>query len=180
MECIVERLTDWDIVKAEALNTVGILDKGKSPTSAWIKKILMARHSPIRAMKFRIRLVGIKYWVSVHLCRHSQGITHYVRSQRDDRNVDRGISRDDIPQSALVNHDMVLNAESIINISKKRLCYQASKETRETWQAVVDELRRIGEIELASFCRPECWWCGNECPEMRPCGMCPPKEMPEL
>lgn len=180
MTCTIERLTRWEQVLAEALNTVGVLEVKKSPSSDWKKKILLARHSPIRALEFRIRLVGIRYWVSVHLCRHSIGITHYVRSQRDDRNPARTLSRDGLPQSALVNHDLVLNAESIINISKKRLCMQASKETREVWQAVVEELKRIGEVELASFCKPECWWCGNECPEMRPCGMRPPKTMPEV
>ena len=42
----------------------------------------------------------------------------------------------------------------------------------------VFELKNIGETELAAFCKPECWWCGNKCPEMKPCGLCPPKEMP--
>jgi hypothetical protein len=80
----------------------------------------------------------------------------------------------------LVNHDIILNAQEILYISKKRLCAKASKETREIWSKVVSELRNIGEVELSAFCKPECWWCGNKCPESAPCGLCPAKEMPQL
>ena len=97
-------------------------------------------------------------------------MTHFVQSQRDDRNVDRDVSRDDLPQSALVKHDIVLNAESIINISRRRLCAQASPETREAWSAVVAKLREIGEKELADACVPECVYRGF-CPEFKSCGL---------
>lgn len=180
MQCAIQRLTSWTLVYTEALATMGCSSKDKEPTSRWKARILQARHSPIRAMMYRIQLTGIKYWVSVHLCRHTQGVTHYVKSQRDDRNPECNESRDNFPQSALVNHEMVLNAESIINIARKRLCMKASPETRKVWEAVVQELKNIGEVELAAFCKPECWWCGNQCPEIKPCGICPPKEMPEI
>ena len=176
----IERLTNWNIVLNEARKTMGLEDSENTPTSEWKKKILMARHSPIRGLIFRISIENLKYWISVHFCRHSVGVTHFVQSQRDDRNETRVESRDDLAQSALVKHDMVINAESIINISRKRLCHKASDPTRKIWQKVVAELKNIGETELAAFCKPECWWMGNECPEMKPCGMCPPKAMPEI
>ena len=174
----IERLTDWELVLTEARKTMGLGDAEKEPTSIWKQKILMARHSPIRALQFRISITNLKYWVSVHLCRHALGITHFVQSQRDDRNEARIESRDELPQSALVKHDMVLNAESLINISKKRLCNKASIPTRHLWEEVKRQMSKIGEQEMASFMQPECWWCGNKCPEMRPCGRFPPKEMP--
>lgn len=175
----IERLTDWKLVLSKARKTMGLGDAVKGPTTEWKKKILMARHSPIRALEFNISIENLKSWVSVHLVRHNQGIRHFVQSQRDDRNEGRAVSRDDLPQSTLVKHDMVLNAESIINVSRKRLCMQASIETRQVWKLVVEELKNIGETELASFCQPECWWMGGECPEMKPCGMCPAKAMPQ-
>jgi hypothetical protein len=113
----------------------------------------------------------------VHLVRHHSVDGHWVSSQRPDRSPS-GASRHSIPQDAPVFHDIILNAQEILYISKKRLCMQASPETRVAWQMVVEELKRIGETELAAFCQPECWWCGNECPESKPCGMCPPKKFP--
>lgn len=176
----IQRLTEWDVVLNEARKTMGFDDVIHSPSSEWKRKILLARHSPIRGLMFRISIKNLKYWISVHFCRHTQGITHFVQSQRDDRVEGRVESRENLSQSELVKHDMVLNAESIINISKKRLCKKASVQTQQVWRMVVDELREIGEVELAAFCKPECWWCGNQCPEIKPCGMFPPKEMPAV
>ena len=65
---------------------------------------------------------------------------------------------------------MVLNAHAIINISRRRLCAQASPETRAVWQAVVEEIRNIGEVELADACVPECVHRGF-CPEFKSCGL---------
>ena len=111
----IERLTDWKLVLSKARKTMGMGDAVKEPTAEWKKKILMARHSPIRALEFNISIENLKSWVSVHLVRHNQGISHFVQSQRDDRNEGRPVSRDDMPQSTLVKHDMVLNAESILH-----------------------------------------------------------------
>ena len=179
MEVKVTRLTDWELVANEARNTSWKPELGREPSHAWKMKALMCRHSPIEALMFRISFRGLPSWISVHFVRHKIGITHWVSSQRPDRSPD-GKSRHDLPQDSLVNHDMVLNAQAIIAISKKRLCHKASPETTEAWRAVVNELKNIGETELAAFCQPECWWCGGYCPEMQPCGMCPPKPMPVI
>lgn len=64
---------------------------------------------------------------------------------------------------------LFLNAEEIINISRKRLCNKAEKETRETWQAAINELRKI-EPELANACVPNCYYRGF-CPEFKSCGL---------
>ena len=61
-----------------------------------------------------------------------------------------------------------LNAQEIINISKLRLCYKASYETRKIWMQVVEELRKI-EPHLAAACVPQCIYRGF-CPESKSCG----------
>ena len=71
-------------------------------------------------------------------------------------------------QDDLVNLQLSLNAQEIINISKLRLCNKASKETREIWYWVIDELVKI-EPYLASACVPQCVYRGF-CPEKNPCG----------
>ena len=65
-------------------------------------------------------------------------------------------------------HECQANAQALINISRKRLCSCASKETREAWQAVKDEVAKV-EPELASCMVRECIYRGF-CPEMFGCG----------
>lgn len=161
---IINYRDNWQAVKDAAMNTIG-KESGKYPDSAWKRKILLAEHSPIRLLIFTIRISDLPYWISVHLTRHKIGVEHYVKTQRTDRT---GIWRDDMPQGARVNHTMVINAQALINISRKRLCGQASPETRLVWMKVLSRLQEY-EPELASVCRPECIYRGF-CPEMRSCG----------
>ena len=165
-------LTTWADVRVAARTTMWKDDDGKEPTDEWKRKMLLARHSPIEALVFRVEMIGIPYWVSVHLVRHKVGVTHYVSSQRDDRH-ENPVSREEMPQGALVNHAMVINAQALIAISRKRLCSKAAKKTRTVWEMVK---LTIGDIDPA-MCwamRPECVWCGNRCPEMKGCGFRPP------
>ena len=62
---------------------------------------------------------------------------------------------------------MTCNAQSFINISRKRLCNCASKETREAWKAVMAYLKEIDPV-LESKCAPECVYRGF-CPEFDRC-----------
>lgn len=156
---------NWQAVKNAAMNTVGKEGSKYYPSSEWKRRILMAEHSPIRLLTFTIRLTDIPYWVSVHLTRHKVGVEHFVSTQRTDRT---GIDRDELPQSAPVSHTMVINAQALINISRKRLCNQASFATREIWRTVIDQIGEH-EPELANLCVPECVYRGF-CPEMRSCG----------
>ena len=73
---------------------------------------------------------------------------------------------------------MTANAQAIINISRKRLCSCASKETREAWKQVVEAIRKVDPV-LADKCVPECLYRGF-CPEfMNPCGYSKTKKFEE-
>ena len=146
---------NWQSVKNAAMNTIG-KDEGKYPSSEWKTSILMAEHSPIRLLEFTIKMEDIPYWVSVHLTRHKIGVEHFVQTQRTDRT---GVNRDELPQGALVSHTMHINAQALINISRKRLCYQASPETRKLWWMVIAEVYKY-EPELANACMPNCLYRG--------------------
>lgn len=161
---IFEHKDNWQGIKDATMNTIG-KTTGKYPTSEWKRKLIMSEHSPIRRLKFYWRWKDIKYWVSVHLVRHKFGIEHWVNTQRTDRT---GIDRNELPQGALVNHAAEADAQTMINISRKRLCNCASKETKEAWQAVKNEVAKV-EPELASCMVRECVYRGF-CPEMFPCG----------
>ena len=156
---------------ADAARTTIRMDAGtKEPTSKWKKRVLLAEHSPIRKLLVSWKWSNLPYWVSVHFVRHKYGIEHFVSTQRTDRT---GEDRTVKPQDAAVEHECFANAAEIMFISRRRLCSQASPETRAAWQAVRDEMARIGETEMAWAMRPECDWCGGRCPELRPCGRRP-------
>jgi len=154
----------WQNVKDATMTTVG-KRTGKYPDSKWKLKILRAEHSPIRLLNFMFRFSDIKYWIVMHLVRHNVGVCHFVSTQRTDRT---GINREELPQNNLIDYVMYANAQALINISRKRLCNCAAKETRETWQMVKDEVAKV-EPELASCMVRECVYKGH-CPEMFGCG----------
>lgn len=62
-----------------------------------------------------------------------------------------------------------MNAEAIINMSKKRLCAKASAETREIWQQVIAEVAKV-DPDLALFCVKPCVFSGGICREHKGCG----------
>ena len=147
------------------LNTVG---KKLGITSRvdyeWIEKLVKAEHSPIRELWFGIKM-EIPYWVSVHFVRHHIGVNHYVQTQRSDRT---GINRDEKPQGEIVSHIMSVNAQELMFMAHKRLCKQASKETREVMQEIVKQV-----IEVAPYMKdvlvPLCVYRNGKCEEIFSC-----------
>ena len=160
-------IEDWMECKRRALVTVG-LEAKTPPTTEWKHRILEARHSPIRCLWFSFDLIGIPYWVSVHLCRHVHA-QPYVRSQRNDRQ--EAYDRNDAPQSAPVNMILDVNAEELMVIANKRLCNQASPETRDVVKMMCECVEEVCP-EFRGLLVPLCEYCGGVCHEMYPCGKC--------
>ena len=158
-------LGSWADVKAAARSTIGKDGEGAEPSDKWKKQIMLAEHSPIRKIKVAWKWEDLLYCVSVHIVRHKFGIEHFVSTQRTDRTgEDRTVKQQDAP----VSHECEANLQAIINISRKRLCNQAAKETREAWQEVKDEIAKHDSV-IASCMVRECVYRGF-CPEMKPCG----------
>lgn len=155
----------WREVADSANTTINKEAGTKEPSSQWKRKMLLCEHSPIRQLFIKCKWYDLKYWVSVHFVRHKHGIEHWARTQREDRT---GIGRDELSQSNLVEHEFLANTQAIINISRKRLCNQASKETRDAWQEVLESIRNE-QPELYSVCVPECIYRGW-CYEYKSCG----------
>ena len=155
---------NWLDIKNAALNTVG-KESTKEPTSDWKRRILLAEHSPIRKLRISAKWIGLKSWISVHFVRHKIGIEHFVSTQRDDRTE---VDRNKAPQDTLVNHEFDADAQAVINISRKRLCFKSHKETRMEWMNFLIELNKF-EPELYSACVPECIYRGH-CFEFESCG----------
>lgn len=154
----------WEQVKFRAIVTAGKKVLKTPPSEEWKYKILRARHSPIRYMRFCFFIEDIPYWVTGHLCRHVHA-QPYVGSQRNDRQneYDRNAARQDTP----VNMVWDITGEEMMQIANKRLCRKASPETK----AVVEEMcRQVISVcpEFEPFLVPMCAYVG-ECKEMYPC-----------
>jgi len=137
--------------------------------SKWLK----AEHSMIRVFLLSIEMTDIPYFVSVHLVRHKFGIEHFVRSQRPTSMNPVGYDRGEALQGVLVNHIMILNPQSLINISRKRLCNKADPATMKLWHSVRKVISRHQDpyvVAIAGAMMPDCKYRGG-CHEIDSCGM---------
>lgn len=159
--------TQWSRALRLARLTVGKADIDKEPSDRWKSQMLLSEHSPIRVVEYDVTIDNIRQWVTTHIVRHWLGFIPFVHSQREDRrHLD--CSRDELPQGSLNDMAFTANAQALINISRKRLCTQASTETREAWQAVKDAIGSVDPI-MASKMVPECIYRGF-CPQQNSCG----------
>ena len=161
-----ETLGSWRNVADSARTTISKEPGTKEPSSQWKRRLLLSEHSPIRQISIRFIWQGLKSWISVHFVRHKFGIEHFVSTQRTDRT---GVNRDDLKQSNLVNHEILINQQAIINISRKRLCSQASSETRKSWKEFLKSIEKY-HPELVSVAVVECVYRNGFCPEYKSCG----------
>lgn len=155
---------DWLQVKRRALVTVGLVPK-TYPNDEWKKKILKARHSPIRYLFFSFDLIGIPSYVATHLARHVHAQPH-IQTQRNDRqnNYDRNAARQDAP----VNMIWDVTGEELLIVMNKRLCRKADSKTREIIKIIREKV--IEECpEFTEQMIPMCMYTGG-CKELEPCG----------
>lgn len=142
-------------------------DSNQSLGNAYLRE-----HSIIRLMMFRVRLYDIPSKVSVHLVRHSAvGQFHLVGSNRGDWNpTELSIEEWDktINRGSPVNHYMMLNADHLITMSRKRLCTCSEEETRRVMEMIKKGVREIDK-DLADFMVPDCWYRGGICTTTKEC-----------
>ena len=160
----IEHINGSDRQVADAARTTINLAAGdKEITPAYMRKMYMCEHSPIRIKEFNILIENIPYWVAMHFVRHHVGVTPFVSTQRTDRTNTSKRGEQDAP----VMLRMVANAQAIMAMSRKRLCLCASKETRAIWIKVLNAIKEYDEA-LYKCCVPECVYRGF-CPEFYDC-----------
>lgn len=157
---------DWLLCKKCTLNTVG-KNVVNLPTAEWKRRLLRSEHSPIRTLNFCIKMV-VPYYVSVHFSRHFTGVTHFVQSQRNDRQ-DK-YDRTKAPQDALVSHIMYINAQELMYMARRRLCTQADSYTREIMQEIRSKVVSYCP-EFDGILEPMCSYRGGLCTEFNCCGL---------
>ena len=152
-------------------------DSSIEPGSDWKRKLLLAEHSPLRHSLITVDIEDVPFYVMGHLVRHSVGVTPYVGTSREDRT---GIDRSERRQTDLVSMRLDMNIQALINISRKRLCNQADRQTQIVWLEVIKAIAEYDQ-DIAWACVPEgIRSCG--CPEkFGDCRLCPSvlKKMPK-
>jgi len=156
-EITVTKLTDVDLCRRACAFTSG------KESAMTLEKIYRCEHSPIRTQLFWVEMVGIPTFVSVHLVRHKIGVEHFVRSHRDDRG---GTGTED--RNTPVDHAMLINAQALISMARKRLCMKAHTQTREVMWSIKSAVAEVDE-DLAGFMGAECLY-RKGCHEPRSCG----------
>ena len=154
--------SDWTRIKNACRVTVNKEHTDINPSSEFKTQLLISEHSPIRLIIVDWVWKNIKSWISVHWSRHKWEC--FISTQRTDRT---GIDRDLEPQGALVTFEGVANAQNLIDTMRKRLCFQASKETRQLAEDLKVKISYT-EPELANVLVCNCIYrCG--CPEFGNC-----------
>ena len=166
MKVEVIQQTSWKRALNAARRTIGKEPIDKEPSDNWKAKVLLAEHSPIKLVEYLISFKDLRQWVGVHILRHNFTLP-FIHTQREDRRK-LNCSRDELPQGEPNDQDFVVNAQTLINISRKRLCTCASLETRQAWNAVKDEIKTFDTVMADKMVR-NCVYRGF-CPEMNCCG----------
>lgn len=152
----------WQDVVDGCRATVKKPPLGHEPSREFKESILISEHSPIRSITVRWMWTNIKSWIATHWSRHKWEC--FIRTQRSDRT---GVNRDELPQAAEVEFIGEANAQHLIDTMRKRLCYTASKETRQCAEDLKTELAKT-EPELSDVLVPNCIY-RNGCPELDKC-----------
>lgn len=183
--------TKWIRALNAARRTVGKEPKSLDyePSDAWKRTVIMAEHSPIKLVEYCISYANLRQWVGVHLLRHEHVIPQ-IHTQRENRRDiikeypyvqaaldeikeehlrDYANPRDYLRQGEVNDQDFYVNAQTLINISRRRLCNTSSKETRAAWMLVVQTLKEEVDPIIADFLVPNCIYRGF-CPEPESCG----------
>lgn len=189
MEIQIEKLTDERIMR-EACEMTFL---GKSKMS--LKKMYTCEHSPCRTQVFWVRLYDIPLFCSTQLLRHHVGSQPFQLTCRKDRNGGNNHFQEKIGQVIdLINHGhdtdaiailnwlednadrytkvnlgLFLNAQSLIDMAKERLCSDASAETREIFKAIKDKIAEV-DSDLAMFLVRKCVYRGGICNSLKTCG----------
>lgn len=184
----IEQIVPWSIARDAARRTIGKEPLGREKdkvTDKFKVQSCMAEHSHIKLVQYRISFKDLRQWVGVHVLRH-RDVLPFIHSQRVDRREDidklvekvMSIISDDIKSEEGFNkrdylfqgeendQDFYVNAQTLINISRKRLCTCASKEAREAWQLVKDAITEIDPMVAHCMVR-NCVYRGF-CSEMHP------------
>jgi len=160
MKVTIIKLTNGFLLREACESTM----QSGSVSKMTLDKIYRCEHSPIRTQLFWVELLDIPTFVSVHIVRHKIGVEHFVMSNREDRGGGENVDR-----YTPIRHSMLINAEAILSLARKRLCYQSHPETVRVLEEIKKVMKGV-DPDLHDFMVPNCVYRGGVCPELKPCG----------
>jgi hypothetical protein len=161
MKISIKDLTDEELMRRSCDMT---RKNGLKPSNISRAKLLQCEHSPVRMIKFWIELLDIPVFASTHIVRHFIGNVHFAQTKRDDRG---GEGDSIVTRLTPTNHGIDTNAQSLINMSRKRLCYNSHRTTVMIWWKVKQEMKKVCK-DTSDYMVPECVYRGF-CPELKQC-----------
>ena len=138
------------------------------PRSQLLRRVLHARHSPIRVLNFAFLIEGIPSNTATHLARHVHAVP-FVSSLRNDRQ--ERMDGDNAPRNTPVDMIFYCNAEELMTFANKRLCGRAAQRTQQVARMMCDEAEKAMP-ELSGDLVPMCIYHGGVCHELESCGRC--------
>ena len=157
MEISITKLTDVNLLREACEMTM----RGSSKIN--LEQIYKCEHSPIRTQLFWVQMYAIPTFVSVHFVRHKVGVEHFVLTMREDRGGGQA------SRWTPVNHGMLINAQALIQMARKRLCRQSHLMTQKVMEEIEKAMVHV-DVDLANSLVPECEYRNGYCPELKPCG----------
>ena len=149
----------WQEVVDDCRSSVNKPPLGKEPSKEFKLGLLIAEHTPIRLIRIRWRWTNLPSWVATHWVRNT--FYKVVSTQRSDRT---GVPRNKLPQDVPVTYTGAANPQHLIDTARKRLCFQASPETRRQAEDLKATLKPL-QPEISFVMVPNCIYrCG--CPEI--------------
>ena len=140
--------------------------KPKDEVAWWIKQIV-ANHSTIRSIHFRLVDIEPKS-VVMQLIRATKGHPQpYVQSSRPDWTGQERSSDPYDPKMFVQDH----TAESFVEMAKQRLCMRTEEKTKQAMRELVEALKESTDpfLKAVGFCcHPACYWLQG-CPELKGC-----------
>ena len=165
----------WKVSREVARKTMDKDDVDSEVSDKFKNDLLTTLHSPVREIKFKIKLENVSVFTVQQFSRHHIAINntmqsesfdptnmeHYQASQRPDRTNKK--------RSETCNYTCTSNIQGLVDASKKRLCKGAEKEAYLVWSAVKDCIRDI-DYKVADIMQATCVW-QDGCSEVF-CGDC--------
>lgn len=155
----------YNLMRECALNTINKKHIDKEINKNILRKYFKSEHSPIRVIQIYIKMYDISYYTSVHFTRHSKFQEHFVTTSRPDRiGQERNINKK-------VNHIMIVNPQSLIDMCRKRLCFKSAEDTRlwvETIKICMKNSDNLILQALSEFLVEDCKYRGR-CNEFTSC-----------
>lgn len=172
-----ERLVGPEHMLAAMRTTTGksMYDANFPRLETW-HKMLLSTHSSHRAVLYRVYIEDIPYFAHVYLIRHHLGIQPHVYSQRDDGGAELHSKRDSYPQGALISMCADINADALLQIARKRLCYKSHRVIQEVLRKIKISLIANGDKYdqvLGNLMMRPCEWYPGYCSEPSSCGRFP-------